>query len=81
MGGLENKKYISILIGKEGETDDKTFNAAAMKIHEDFDKNTYENDIAVLKLDRLAPRSSFRLSPGVIICKTSKSGKSIKNWR
>ena len=59
MGGLENKKYISILIGKEGETDDETFNVAAMKIHEDWDSSTYENDIAILKLDRSAPRSSL----------------------
>ena len=35
---------------QEGETEDQTFALASMKIHERYKDNTYENDIAILKL-------------------------------
>ena len=41
---------------QEGETDDQTFALASMKIHERYDDNTYENDIAILKLSGAAKR-------------------------
>ena len=48
--------------GKEGETADETFKVASMKIHKDWQDKTFENDIAILKLDGSVTRSSFRLS-------------------
>ena len=47
--------------GKEGETEDETFKVASKKIHEDWHEETFENDIAILKLDGIATRSHFRL--------------------
>ena len=41
---------------QEGETDDQTFALASMKIHERYNDNTYENDIAILKLSGAAKR-------------------------
>jgi hypothetical protein len=35
-----------------GETLDSTYSLAAMTYHESYNTKTYENDIAVLKLDR-----------------------------
>jgi len=40
-----------------GETEDQTFNVAQMKMHENYNDVTYENDIAIIKLDRPATRS------------------------
>ena len=37
-----------------GETGDETFSVAAMKLHENYDSVSYENDIAVIRLDRAA---------------------------
>ena len=42
---------------KEGETKDQTFTLASMKIHERYDDVTFENDIAILKLNGVATRS------------------------
>ena len=53
---------LKTLIGKEGETEDKTFNVAAVEIHKYWQPQTDENDIAILKLDGSVTRSSFRLS-------------------
>ena len=39
---------------QSGETGDETFNVAAMKLHENYDSVSYENDIAVIRLDRAA---------------------------
>lgn len=35
-----------------GETLDSTYTLASMKYHEGYSTKTYENDIAILKLDR-----------------------------
>ena len=35
-----------------GDTLDSTFNLASMKYHENYNTKTYENDIAILKLER-----------------------------
>ena len=45
--------------GKEGETADETFKVASMKIHKDWQDKTFENDIAILKLDGTATRCRF----------------------
>jgi len=37
-----------------GETGDQTFRVANMRLHRQYDTTTYENDIAVIKLDRAA---------------------------
>ena len=37
-----------------GETGDETFSVAAMKLHENYNEVTYENDIAIMRLDRPA---------------------------
>ena len=42
---------------QEGETKDQTFTLASMKIHERYDDVTFENDIAILKLNGVATRS------------------------
>lgn len=42
---------------QEGETKDQTFTLASMKIHERYDDATFENDIAILKLNGVATRS------------------------
>lgn len=42
----------------EGETADETFKVASMKIHKDWQDKTFENDIAILKLDGTATRSA-----------------------
>merc|ERR1739838_584032 len=39
---------------KEGETQDQTFTVQSMKNHENYNDVTYENDIAIIKLDRPA---------------------------
>jgi len=39
---------------KEGETQDQTFTVQSMKNHENYNDVTYENDIAIMKLDRPA---------------------------
>lgn len=36
----------------EGETEASTYDLASMKMHEQYDPQTFENDIAVLTLDR-----------------------------
>ena len=41
-----------------GETGDKTFSVAAMKLHENYNEVTYENDIAIMRLDRPATFSN-----------------------
>ena len=41
---------------QEGETKDQTFTLASMKIHERYDDVTFENDIAILKLNGVATR-------------------------
>ena len=41
---------------QEGETADQTFTLASMKIHENYDDVTFENDIALLKLNGVATR-------------------------
>ena len=38
----------------EGETEAQTFNLQSMKMHEQYNPQTFENDIAILKLDRNA---------------------------
>jgi len=38
----------------EGETGDQTFTVQSMKNHEDYNDVTFENDIAIIKLDRPA---------------------------
>lgn len=43
---------------KEGETADQTFTLASMKIHENYDDVSFENDIAILKLNGVATRSN-----------------------
>jgi hypothetical protein len=35
-----------------GDTLDSTYNLASMKYHENYNTKTYENDIAILKLER-----------------------------
>merc|ERR1711971_1217964 len=40
-----------------GETADQTFTVASMKNHENYNDVTYENDIAILKLNGVATRS------------------------
>ena len=47
---------INILLVQEGETKDQTFTLASMKIHERYDDATFENDIAILKLNGVATR-------------------------
>ena len=42
---------------KEGETEDQTFSVLSMKNHENYNDVTYENDIAIIKLDRAATLS------------------------
>ena len=37
---------------KEGETLDSSYKLVEMKSHENYDTKTFENDIAMLKLDR-----------------------------
>ena len=37
-----------------GETGDETFTVARMKLHEGYNEVTYENDIAIIRLDRPA---------------------------
>ena len=39
---------------EDGETGDETFSVAAMKLHENYNEQTYENDIAIMRLDRPA---------------------------
>ena len=34
---------------KDGETEDKTYEVESIKVHENWDPRTYENDIALLK--------------------------------
>ena len=41
-----------------GETGDATFSVAAMKLHENYNEVTYENDIAIMRLDRPATFSN-----------------------
>ena len=41
---------------QEGETKDQTFTVASMKIHERYDDVSFENDIAILKLNGVATR-------------------------
>lgn len=41
-----------------GETGDQTFSVAAMKMHENYNEATYENDIAMIRLDRPAVKSN-----------------------
>ena len=36
----------------EGETESSTYDLASMKMHEQYDPQTFENDIAILTLDR-----------------------------
>ena len=38
----------------EGETGDQTFTVQSMKNHENYNDVTFENDIAIIKLDRPA---------------------------
>ena len=50
-------KDIKIRVGEydfdqQGETADVTFDLEAMRMHEGYNAKTYENDIAVLKLNR-----------------------------
>ena len=47
---------IDIFSVQEGETKDQTFTLASMKIHERYDDVTFENDIAILKLNGVATR-------------------------
>ena len=42
---------------QEGETKDQTFTLASMKIHENYDDVSFENDIAILKLNGVATKS------------------------
>ena len=35
-----------------GESSDSLYNLVAMRMHENYDTQTFENDIAILKLDR-----------------------------
>jgi len=42
---------------KEGETGDQTFSVQSMKNHENYNDVSYENDIAIIKLDRPATLS------------------------
>ena len=44
------------MLVQEGETKDQTFTLASMKIHERYDDVTFENDIAILKLNGVATR-------------------------
>ena len=37
-----------------GETGDETFSVTAMKLHENYNSVTYENDIAIIRLNRPA---------------------------
>ena len=39
---------------QSGETGDATFHVANMKMHENYNDVTYDNDIAIIKLDRPA---------------------------
>ena len=39
---------------KEGETQDQMFTVQSMTNHENYNDVTYENDIAIIKLDRPA---------------------------
>ena len=39
---------------KKGETKDKTFHIKSIKIHENWNDETYENDIAIIKLSKRA---------------------------
>ena len=48
-----------------GETDEQTFNLAWMKMHENYDPKTFENDIALLKLDKPA-RFSNSVQPACL---------------
>ena len=54
-----NKDDILIKLGEydfnqNGETGDETFSVAAMKLHENYNDVTYENDIAIMRLNRPA---------------------------
>ena len=53
---FSNISKINILFVQEGETKDQTFTLASMKIHERYDGVTFENDIAILKLNGVATR-------------------------
>jgi hypothetical protein len=42
---------------KEGETSPSDYKLASMTMHEDYDPKSFDNDIAVLTLDRTVPFS------------------------
>lgn len=53
------KEEILVKLGEydfsqSGETGDETFSVTAMKLHENYNSVTYENDIAIIRLDRPA---------------------------
>ena len=58
-----SKEEILVKLGEydfsqSGETGDETFSVTAMKLHENYNSVTYENDIAIIRLDRPATFSN-----------------------
>ena len=53
---IVNRQGKTCCVAQEGETKDQTFTVASMKIHERYDDVSFENDIAILKLNGVATR-------------------------